>query len=88
MAKFKIKQSTIVRTNLTCPCVWQAVCTENKQIRIEFRLGVLKVYHEERFSVEDSKDIFDITSYIEDEDMLKLLEKNDILEKDTDVKGA
>lgn len=88
MAKFKVQKDSIVRTQLTCPCKWVAVCTENKEITMEFRLGVLKVFYEGKLHIEDSNDLLDISSYIEDENMLELLDRNNLLEKDDDVKSS
>lgn len=74
----KIMRASLKQTSLTCPSSWEGVLEDGRSFEIYFRLGRLDFKIEGRSHIKTEKDEFDITSYIDLEDALKLLSKEGI----------
>lgn len=74
----KIIRSSLKQTSLTCPSSWEGVLEDGRAFEIYFRLGRLDFKIAGRLQLQTEKDEFDITSYIELEEALKLLSKEGI----------
>jgi hypothetical protein len=75
----QIKVSKIVRTNLSCPCVWEVQSEDGKSVKMTFRMGILKVFCDDKMILQDSKDDFDIGTYLDDDELVKLLKKHNLV---------
>jgi hypothetical protein len=45
----KINFSTLVRTNLGFPSEWTGVCEDGNPIKISYRMGKTKIFHNEKY---------------------------------------
>ena len=74
----KIRKETIIRKNLGFPSIFKAE-SDGGLILMNFRMGVLKIYLEDKLILETSKDQFDISGYLSDEDLLMILEREQLI---------
>lgn len=77
----KIKFSSLKRTNLGFPSEWKTTLEDGTQVRFHFRHGRLKLFLNEIQKLETSKDEFDISGYMSDEDLYALMAKHEILDE-------
>lgn len=71
----KIILESLVQTSRTCPATWTGKTVEGDPIEIHFRLGRLNLKVNDRVEITTERSEFDISSYIELPEALKLLEK-------------
>lgn len=71
----KIVLDSLVQVSKTCPAVWTGTNTNGDSIEIYFRLGRLDLKVDGRVELTTERSEFDISSYIELPEALKLLEK-------------
>jgi hypothetical protein len=81
MALPKIKFSALKRTSLSCPSQWEITLDDGSKIRLHFRHGKLNLFINDKQQLETSKDDFDISGYLSDEDLYTLLAKHEILDE-------
>jgi len=71
-----IKKSETKRTKLSCPCRW-----ESGEYIIEFRHGLLKIFLNGNIVETLSRDDFDLSVFLDDDEMFLLLDKHGFLDK-------
>ena len=76
----KISKETIERTNLGFPSEFKCKTEEEKDVTITYRYGRIKIYLGETLHTETEKDEFDINGYISDEDLLKVLKRDGLID--------
>ena len=76
----KIKFSLLKRTNLGCPSIWE-YDLDDKHIKLHFRIGRFTHFINNTKIYEIERDQFDISGYMEDEDLYKLLAKYNLLDE-------
>jgi hypothetical protein len=75
----KLKFSSLTRTSLGTPSQWETTNDDGTKIVCHFRIGRLKIFVNGEEVLETSKDEWDISGYLSDEDLIKLLKKHDML---------
>jgi hypothetical protein len=75
----KIIFSSLERTNLSCPSEWEGSSECAKPVRIHYRTGRISIYLDGKLEIKTSKDDFDIASYMDDEDLKAILQREDLL---------
>ena len=75
----KINFSTLVRTNLGFPSEWIGFCENDNPIKISYRIGRVKVFHNNELYDTLSLDEFDVGGYMDDKTLKTLLFKHGLL---------
>lgn len=74
----KLIKSSLEQTSLSCPSSWKGRLDDGSEIVISFRCGKLELKNGNKILAKGEKDQFDISSYIELQDALKILAKEGI----------
>lgn len=74
----KIIKSSLQQTSLTCPSSWSGVLDDGSEILIHFRCGRLELRQGKDVLAEGERDGFDVSSYMELEDALTILQKRGV----------
>jgi len=75
----KINFSTLIRTHLGFPSEWTGVCENGEPVKISYRMGKTKIFHNEKLCAILSLDQFDIGGYMDDDTLKKLLSDNGLI---------
>lgn len=75
----KVRFSDFVRTNLGFPSEWKGKSIDGADVVFSFRHGRLKIFENSKLLLTASRDEFDISGYLSDEDLIVLLKKHDLL---------
>lgn len=74
----KIEKSSLKQTSFTCPSSWSGLLNDGSQIEIHFRCGRLELRGNKEILARGERDPFDVSSFMELEEALKILEKEGI----------
>jgi hypothetical protein len=74
----KIVKSSLKQTSFTCPSSWTGLSDDGQEIEIHFRRGRLELRSDGGVIAEGDRDQFDISSFMELEEALQILEKQGV----------
>lgn len=74
----KIVKSSLKQTSLTCPSAWTGLLDDGTEIQIHFRCGRLELRGNGRALAKGERDQFDVSSFMELDEALKILAKDGI----------
>lgn len=74
----KLIKSSLEQISLSCPSSWKGSLEDGTEVIITFRCGKLELKSGNRILIKGDKDQFDISSYIELQDALKILAKEGV----------
>jgi hypothetical protein len=74
----KINKSSLTQTSFTCPSSWVGCLDSGKECEIHFRRGKLELRSEGKIIFEGERDQFDVSSFMDLEEALKIIEKGGI----------
>ena len=74
----KISLSSLARTNFSCPSEWDGKTDKQEAVTISYRCGQIKIFVNEVLVETTQKDDLDIAGYMEDEELKKILIRDEI----------
>ena len=74
----KIVKSSLQQTSVTCPSSWKGRLSNKKEIEIHFRQGRLELRCKGEVLVSGERDQFDVSSFMDINEALVILEKEGV----------